>query len=672
MPAISKKTTTLSKYPVLYVLFLFISVSRFAFGQLTPEDIADLQQQGKEKGWTFSVGLTEASQRPLEQLGNVRFTEEALREEEEHQMDPALLNKAGLPSRFDWRDHVSRPLPPVKDQGSCGSCWAFATTEVLEWAIKIHDDTVVDLSEQWLISCNSEILAHTCSTGGFMQLGYFKDKKDDCGSSGAVLEKDCPYTGWDSPCKCPYPHKYWIKSYSQLGTFLNIAPVEDIKAALYQYGPLGTYLKISKSLIAYTGGVYNDKKDEKAWNVPDHAVIIIGWDDSKGAWLVQNSWGTGWGMGGYGYMEYGVDLIGSSASWVIYGDDLSVSPRDLSFSAEAGSSSSIASAQNTLLLENKGTAPFSWSATAPTWLKLSANQGTIAPGTSVTLSLTLALDTVNLQPGNYSGTIFVTNQSSASVQSVPAALTLTPPVIYNFPLDSNPGWSADTGWAFGRPAGLGSYNRDPSRAYTGQYVYGYNLKGDYESDLPRRSLTTPSLDFSRASGVTLRFMRWLGVEEGQYDEAAVEVSNNGYTWITVWKNPARDEVLDTEWVECEYNLSAVADGQPNVRVRWVMGPTDYSQTYPGWNIDDIQFRGRVETEAEVEGEPEPRHPADTDNDGHFSQNEALSYISQWQKGTREMKHAVQILFIWKKGGYYRYDETKEEPYCWVPIENPGN
>ena len=74
-------------------------------------------------------------------------------------------------------------------------------------------------------------------------------------------------------------------------------------------------------------------------------------------------------------------------------------------------------------------------------------------------------------------------------------------------------------------------------------------------------------------------MRWLGVEQGQYDEARVQVSNNGVTWTPVWSNPNNEDVEDTQWTECVYDISSIADGQPQVYVRWVMGPTDGSVTF---------------------------------------------------------------------------------------------
>jgi len=175
-----------------------------------------------------------------------------------------------------------------------------------------------------------------------------------------------------------------------------------------------------------------------------------------------------------------------------------------------------------------------------------------------------------------------------------ADFTITPygpHVIYDFPLTSNPGWATEGLWAFGQPTGGGGQygNPDPTSGHTGLYVYGYNLAGDYENNLPERHLTSTALNCTGYTGVRLSFWRWLGVESPTYDHAYVRVSNDGSAWTTIWQNTA--EVADSSWVYQEFDISAVADNRPTVYLRWTMGPTDSSWQYCGWNIDDIRLIG---------------------------------------------------------------------------------
>jgi pectate lyase len=164
-------------------------------------------------------------------------------------------------------------------------------------------------------------------------------------------------------------------------------------------------------------------------------------------------------------------------------------------------------------------------------------------------------------------------------------------IVY-FPLDTDPGWTTQGQWAFGVPTGGGSYCYDPTSGHTGNNVYGYNLNGDYSNNMPQYCLTSTPIDCSNYENVTLTFWRWLGVESSYFDYASVEVSNNGIAWTTIWENPT-NSLCDGSWVQCTYNISAIADFQPTVYIRWTMGPTDFSETYSGWNIDDISLTGDV-------------------------------------------------------------------------------
>ena len=165
----------------------------------------------------------------------------------------------------------------------------------------------------------------------------------------------------------------------------------------------------------------------------------------------------------------------------------------------------------------------------------------------------------------------------------------TPDVVYSFSMDTDPGWTTEGLWAWGQPTGGGGQygNPDPTSGYTGSNVYGYNLNGDYENSLAETHLTSTALDCTGLSYVTLKFWRWLGVEQPVYDHAYVRVSNNGSTWTTIWENTA--EVTDSSWTLQEFDISAVADNQATVYLRWTMGPTDSAWQYCGWNIDDVQI-----------------------------------------------------------------------------------
>ena len=106
--------------------------------------------------------------------------------------------------------------------------------------------------------------------------------------------------------------------------------------------------------------------------------------------------------------------------------------------------------------------------------------------------------------------------------------------LVSFPLDTNPGWTTEGQWAFGVPTGNGGpESYDPASGHTGTNVFGYNLNGNYENDIPAYSLTTQAIDCRLGSNLKLSFWRWLGVEEFIFDEAKVQISNDGAAWFPV-------------------------------------------------------------------------------------------------------------------------------------------
>ncbi len=156
------------------------------------------------------------------------------------------------------------------------------------------------------------------------------------------------------------------------------------------------------------------------------------------------------------------------------------------------------------------------------------------------------------------------------------------------------GWAVSGGsWSRGNPTGGGgSYGGpDPVGGYNSSTAFCYNLSGDYGNNIPEYHLTSPAIDCSDIIGTHLVFQSWLGVEQPTYDHAYIKVSSNGSSWTTVWANSA--EVTDYAWSKQDYDISALADGQATVFIRFTMGETDGGWTYCGWNIDDLVVKGQV-------------------------------------------------------------------------------
>ena len=211
-----------------------------------------------------------------------------------------------LPEKWDWRSQGAG-ITPIRNQSSCGSCWAFGTVAALEGAIAMTDKQLVNLSEQHVLDCSNE---GTCG-GGYWAYSLIQNK-------GAVLEQGYPYKGYDQSCKAQKEYPYTIESYHGVKS----GDVEGMKAAIIKYGTVGVTMSVCGSIPGYSGGVYDSKECNNYYT--NHIVALVGWDDTvqhkygHGVWIVRNSWGTGWGDNGYGLFAYGTAKLEEDPTYVVY------------------------------------------------------------------------------------------------------------------------------------------------------------------------------------------------------------------------------------------------------------------------------------------------------------------------------------------------------------------
>ena len=202
----------------------------------------------------------------------------------------------------------------MRDQGACGSCWAFGTVGPLESAILLQGEDSKDLSEQYLVSCNTD--GWGCS-GGWWAHDYHEFKiPPGEPDAGAVYEGDKEYTAADDPCNGPYIHQEKIADWVYVGASNGVPPVDDIKQAILDHGPVAVAVCVNTDFQSYDGGVFNPRRP---CNQTNHAVVLVGWDDSVGAWIMRNSWGPDWGESGYMRIAYDKSLVGYGANYVLYG-----------------------------------------------------------------------------------------------------------------------------------------------------------------------------------------------------------------------------------------------------------------------------------------------------------------------------------------------------------------
>jgi len=220
--------------------------------------------------------------------------------------EPEFVNLKSLPTSVDWAN-TSSYVTPVKDQGSCGSCWAFSATGSTESRYAIATGVLNSLSEQELVDCSDSYGNLGCD-GGFMDSAFLYIKANE----GLALESEYPYTGTDGKCESSeYTHYDPIEGFQFVQrdneTALLLAVVN---------GPVSVGIQANQLAFQfYSSGIL----DGNCGTNIDHGVLAVGYNENSDGkyWIVKNSWGTDWGLNGYVYICRDCDQNGDEGECCI-------------------------------------------------------------------------------------------------------------------------------------------------------------------------------------------------------------------------------------------------------------------------------------------------------------------------------------------------------------------
>jgi cathepsin L len=233
-----------------------------------------------------------------------------------------------LPARFDWRDQDK--VTPVRHQSVCGSCWVFASVAAFESAYLIaaqqtSKSLALHVSEQQVLDCG--FVETGCGGGWHEVVCVYLQMIGQVDSNKYPYDEQQPQKG---VCRSDFGIRpYYLSNWGYVSSSTAIAPDATIKQAIRTYGPLVTSVAATNAWDSY------DRSRNQNWAVDfpqwifsgtptkdmkesdiNHEVLIVGWDDRRGVWIVKNSWGPAWGDQGYINLRYGTNYIGFGASWL--------------------------------------------------------------------------------------------------------------------------------------------------------------------------------------------------------------------------------------------------------------------------------------------------------------------------------------------------------------------
>jgi MYXO-CTERM domain-containing protein len=224
-----------------------------------------------------------------------------------------------LPTHYNVCESIG--CTSIKDQGQCGSCWAFATAGLFEQRLLAVDGNTINLAEQYLVSCNSN--SWSCARGGSAAFDYYLSRYiTGETAAGAVYEADFPYVAQDVACTGqPHTHHEKITSWKRMVSGSTLPTVAAVKQAITDYGGVWAAVCADSTFDRYRSGIIASTTCTST----NHAIVLTGWDDNGGDgttggyWYMRNSWGSSWGESGNMRIGWGVNHIGEMASYIQYG-----------------------------------------------------------------------------------------------------------------------------------------------------------------------------------------------------------------------------------------------------------------------------------------------------------------------------------------------------------------
>lgn len=401
-----------------------------------------------ERGKQVKVTLEELMERNGDRL-DLESRNSSIDPMETAKVDPNFQISRAIPTSFDWRSYNGHSyIGPVRDQGGCGSCYAFGATAAAEGSYNLatgrYDSNTADFSESYIAWCLSTMSAYSSHFSGCNGADYDYMELQALVDIGTIDDSYFPYVETATQ-SCPSAATNAPKTKFTSWSRVACSDAAAIKTAIMTYGVVDAAVYVSTSFQNYTGGVYTDSytacSTSPCYNTPtNHAIALVGWgtDATYGDyWILRNSWGNTWGESGYMRLAVNAARVSCSVCYMVYQDDGTTAPTVTSNEVSAIADNSATCGGN---ITSNGGATITASGlvyaktTDPT-----TTSGTVVTTSPVTTTGSFSLNMTGLTSGTaYYVRAYATNTKGTSYGATKSFTTTgTTPISYCTSLGSN-------------------------------------------------------------------------------------------------------------------------------------------------------------------------------------------------------------------------------------------